>query len=137
DEFQNFVGPDLEFALPEVRQLGLRLILSHQGLWQLLQGDTNLLDPVFQAKSRLIFGIESKDADELGHLLASLTFDPHRIKHEIYTRHQRVAGQRIIELSSWTESHSKARAWNETWGRDWSERQSIARDLETRRETLT
>ena len=30
DEFQKFVGPDLEEAIPDVRQLGLKLILAHQ-----------------------------------------------------------------------------------------------------------
>src|SRR4029077_2436420 len=53
DEFQNFVGPDLEAALPEVRQLGIRLILSHQSFSQLKRGDYDLTEMIWQAQSRL------------------------------------------------------------------------------------
>ena len=48
DEFQNFVGPDIESALPEVRQLALRLILSHQSLSQLKRGDYDLSNMIYQ-----------------------------------------------------------------------------------------
>src|SRR5207253_10358516 len=101
DEFQNFVGPDIESALPEVRQLGLRLILSHQSLSQLERGDYDLTAMIFQAQSRMIFGVQGKDADDLAHELASITFDLMRIKEENYVRRQSLAGHRIIALTSW------------------------------------
>src|SRR5207253_10977182 len=84
DEFQNFVGPDIESALPEVRQLGLRLILSHQSLSQLERGDYDLTAMIFQAQSRMIFGVQGEDADLLGRELGALSFDPMRVKDEIY-----------------------------------------------------
>src|SRR5205807_6234474 len=104
DEFQNFVGPDMESALPEVRQLDIRLILSHQSFSQLERGDYDLTSMIFQAQSRMIFGVQGEDADILAHELASLTFDPGRIKEENYVRRQRLAGHRIVELASWSES---------------------------------
>jgi hypothetical protein len=86
DEFQNFVGPDLVAALPEVRQLGIRLLLSHQSFSQLRRGDYDLTNMIFQAQSRLIFGLQGEDADILAHELASISFDPMRIKDEIRSR---------------------------------------------------
>jgi len=47
DEFQRFVGPDLEPAIPEVRQLGIKLVLSHQSLSQLKRGDIDLTNLIF------------------------------------------------------------------------------------------
>ncbi len=124
DEFQNFVGPDLESALPEVRQLGIRLILSHQGFSQLKRGDTDLRPTIFQCQSRMIFGVQGEDADDLAHELATIRFDPMKIKDELYSRKQRIAGNRIIELSSWSESEAKARQWKKDFGRDWSSNSS-------------
>ena len=83
DEFQNFVGPDIDAALPEVRQLALRLILSHQSFSQLRRGDYDLTSMIFQAQSRMIFGVQGDDADILANEVGSLTFDPRRIKDEI------------------------------------------------------
>ena len=39
---------------------------------------------IFQAQSRMIFGLQGEDADTVARELASLTFDPKRIKEEIY-----------------------------------------------------
>lgn len=103
DEFQNFVGPDIEAALPEVRQLGLRLILSHQSLSQLKRGDHDLTSMIFQAQSRLIFGIQGEDADFLANELASLTYDSRKVKDEFLTRRQLIRGHGIIELESSSE----------------------------------
>ncbi len=98
DEFQNFVGPDIEAALPEVRQLGLRLILSHQGFSQLKRGGYDLTNMIWQAQSRLIFGVQGEDADLLANELASLTFNPRLVKDEFWSRRQRVSGHRIESL---------------------------------------
>jgi hypothetical protein len=116
DEFQNFVGPDIESALPEVRQLGLKLLLSHQSFSQLKRGDYDLTSMIFQAQSRMIFGLQGEDADILAHELASLTFDPYRIKDEIHSRRQLVTGQTILELSSWSEANANSEQWRKDYG---------------------
>lgn len=121
DEFQNFVGPDIESALPEVRQLGLRMILSHQSLSQLKRGDHDLTNMIFQAQSRMIFGVQGEDADLLAHEVASLNFNPRKIKDEFYSRRQLIAGHRIEELCSWSESESAASQWHESYGKNWNE----------------
>lgn len=120
DEFQNFVGPDIEHALPEVRQLGLKLILSHQSFSQLERGDFDLTSMIFQAQSRMMFGLQGEDADILAHELASLTYDPWKIKDEIYTRRQLTKGHRVVELSSWSEAQAKSDQWRRDYGHDWS-----------------
>jgi hypothetical protein len=118
DEFQRFVGPDIEEALPEVRQLQLKLILAHQSLAQLKRGDLDLTTMIFQAQSRLIFGLSGEDATLLGEELASLHFNPMRIKDEIRVRRQKVIGHRVVELSSYSQSDSDSKNWNETYGKN-------------------
>lgn len=127
DEFQNFVGPDIEAALPEVRQLGLRLLLSHQSLSQLTRGDYDLSSMIFQSQSRVIFGVQGEDADVLAHELASITFDPLRIKDELYSRRQLTTGHRVVELQSWSNSQSLAEQWNRSYGSNTGERTSVTR----------
>ncbi len=120
DEFQRFVGPDVESAIPEMRQLGVKLILSHQSFSQLVRGDTDLTSLIFQAQSRMIFGVQGEDADLLAHELASLQFDPRKIKDEWYSQRQRLVGHRIAELGSWSTSQSDADNWSKTYGQNWS-----------------
>jgi hypothetical protein len=114
DEFQNFVGPDIESALPELRNLGLRLILSHQSFSQLQRGDWDLTSIIFQAQSRMMFGVQGEDAELLAHEVASITFDPKKIKDEIYSRRQLNAGHRIEELESWGDSSQHADQWSDS-----------------------
>lgn len=118
DEFQNFVGPDIEQALPEVRQLGLRFILSHQSFSQLERGDHDLTSMIFQAQSRMAFGVQGEDADILAHEFASITYDQRRIKEEIHSRRQLTTGHRIMELSSWSEAESRSDQWQQTYGKN-------------------
>ena len=120
DEFQRFVGPDVESAIPEMRQLGVKLILSHQSFSQLKRGDTDLTSLIFQAQSRMIFGVQGEDADILAHELASIQFDPKKIKDEWYSQRQRQVGHRVAELGSWSTSQSAAENWNKTYGQNWS-----------------
>jgi len=127
DEFQNFVGPDVEEALPEVRQLGVRLILSHQSFAQLQRGDYDLTSMIFQAQSRMIFGVQGEDADLLAHELASLTFEAKRVKEELYSTRQRIKGHKIIHLTSWSDAESQSQQWNETYGRGWSTHEHVSR----------
>ncbi|MBW3597609.1 MAG: type IV secretory system conjugative DNA transfer family protein, partial [Planctomycetes bacterium] len=124
DEFQRFVGPDIEEAIPEVRQLGIRLILSHQSFSQLKQGDTDLTSLIWQPQSRMMFGVQGEDADILAHELATLTFEPEKIKDKMYSRRQLLKEQRIIQLASWSESQSAASNWQTTYGSNWSNQNS-------------
>lgn len=107
DEFQRFAdSPDVEDALPTVRQLGLRLILAHQSFSQLDRGDVDLTQMIWQARSRLMFANSSDDADIIANELAIQTFDPHEIKHQLFSRKQRVTGYRREWLESESVSHS-------------------------------
>lgn len=133
DEFQRFVGPDLESAIPEMRQLGVKLVLSHQSFSQLKRGDTDLTSLIFQAQSRMIFGVQGEDADMLAHELASMQFDPRKIKDEWYSQRQRQVGHQLVELESWSDSSSNAEIWNKTIGRNWSHTdQSVAGVIRSR-----
>jgi hypothetical protein len=108
DEFQNFVGPDLESALPETRQLGLNLVLSHQSFAQLERGDYDLSGMIFAAQSRMIFGVQGEDADILAHEVASLTFDAKRVKEELYSRRQLLTGHRLETLEGGSEAETSS-----------------------------
>lgn len=127
DEFQNFVGPDLESALPEVRQLAIRLILSHQSFSQLKRGDYDLTSLIWQAQTRIAFGVQGEDADILGREFGSLTFDPKRVKDELYATRQRVAGHEKTTLSSWGQSRSDAESWNKVYGQGWTRNEGVSR----------
>jgi hypothetical protein len=48
--------------------------------------------------------------------MAKLTFDPMKVKNEIWHRHQRISGHKIIDLHSSSTSESLAKQWNEMWG---------------------
>ena len=110
DEFQRFVGPDIEDALPTVRQMGLRLILAHQSFSQLEQGDIDLSNMIWQARSRLCFANSARDADIMAEELAKLTFDKMTVKDVRTTRRQRIAGYRTI----WLESEGTTMSDSET-----------------------
>lgn len=125
DEFQRFVGPDIEAAIPEVRQLGMKLLLSHQSFSQLRRGDLDLTNLIFQCQSRMMFGLQGEDADLLAHELASIQYDPYKIKDEVYSRRQRLIGHRIQELSSWSESDGSGSSWMENVGQGWQAGESI------------
>jgi hypothetical protein len=106
DEFQKYVSPDIEDALPTVRQMGLRLILAHQSFSQLDREDLNLEQMVWQARSRLIFASYAKDADLLVDELAKLTFN-NKVKKDVRTsKKQLITGHRIEWLESQSESDS-------------------------------
>jgi hypothetical protein len=110
DEFQNFVGPDLFDALPIVRQVGLRLILAHQSFSQLERGDVDLSGLIWQARSRLMFSNDAEDADLIAHELATITYDPKRLKEEMFTLRQRIAGHRREWVKSVGSTSTTSRA---------------------------
>lgn len=110
DEFQHFVGLDLYEALPLVRQLGLRLVLAHQSLSQLVRGDVDLTGLIWQARSRLMFASDFEDADILANELTTLSYDPYKLKETLYSHRQRTAGFRreFVQGTSSTETTSSA-----------------------------
>ncbi|MFN0196156.1 MAG: FtsK/SpoIIIE domain-containing protein [Planctomycetaceae bacterium] len=110
DEFQHFVGPDLFDALPIVRQVGLRMILAHQSFSQLERGDIDLSGLIWQARSRLMFANDADDADRIAHELATLTYDPFKLKEELFTLRQRIAGHRKEWLKSFGKSSTSSHA---------------------------
>jgi hypothetical protein len=120
DEFQQYVGPDIEEAIPEVRQLGIYFKLSHQAFSQLEKGNTDLTTMIWQLQSRIMLGVQGEDADLLAHEIASLKFDPKKIKDEMFTRRQLLQGHEVIRLASWSESESAAENWQKTYAANWS-----------------
>ncbi|MBI1312134.1 DUF87 domain-containing protein [bacterium] len=104
DEFQRFVGVDIEHALPTVRQMGLRLMLAHQSFSQLERPDVDLTQMIWQARSRLMFAASARDADIVADELAKLTFDPLTIKDQRSTIRQLITGYR----KEWLESESRS-----------------------------
>ena len=119
----------MEFAIPEVRQLGIRLILSHQSRSQLRQGNNDLSSIMWQLQNRLLFAVQSDDADIFAHEFASILYDPKKIKDEMYSRRQLLREQRIIHLASWSESESEALNWQETFGTNWNTNSSKSQNL--------
>jgi hypothetical protein len=116
DEFQNFIGPDFEYAIPEVRQKGVRLVCAHQSDAQLVRGDTDLRGIIPQLQNRLVFGMQGEDADIAAHEQAALTFDPNRVKDDLYSTKQRLVGHKIVELESWSHSVGKSESGSSTSG---------------------
>ncbi len=129
DEFQRFIGPDIEAAIPEVRQLGIKLVLSHQSFSQLKRGDYDLTSMIFQAQSRMMFGVQGEDAEILAHELASFSFDPMRVKDEYFSRRQRVAGHRLIELMSWNDVQAEADNWVKSFSDGWQHADHLVQSL--------
>jgi hypothetical protein len=84
DEFQKFVANEgsaqvLAQMLSEVRKMGLRLCLAHQGWHQL--GNSRLEGALDQAQVKVIFGSGTKTARVVAEEL--FTPDPGKIKHEV------------------------------------------------------
>ncbi|MCI0648014.1 MAG: hypothetical protein L0332_30805 [Chloroflexi bacterium] len=84
DEFQWFVASEgstqvLAQMLSEVRKMGLRLCLAHQG-WQQLDS-TRLEGALDQAQLKVIFGSGARTAQALAEEL--FVPDPRKIKHEV------------------------------------------------------
>jgi hypothetical protein len=82
---------------------------------------------IFQAQSRLIFGVQGEDADLLARELASISYDPMKVKDEIWSRRQRIARQRVIELTSWSDAEAHAQQWKRDYGDNWSSNEGVSR----------
>ena len=114
DEFQNFVGDDLYDALPETRQIGLQLWLSHQSFSQLENSAVDMRGIVWQARNRFMFANDAEDADMLAHELASLTFDPMELKDKIEVFRQKKIGQEIERLRNYSSTNTTSAALDQT-----------------------
>lgn len=84
DEFQRFVANEgsaqvLAEMLSEVRKMGLRLCLAHQGWHQL--GNARLEGALDQAQIKVVFGSGSKTARVVAEEL--FVADPQKVKHEV------------------------------------------------------
>jgi hypothetical protein len=84
DEFQRFVANEgsaqvLAQMLSEVRKMGLRLCLAHQGWHQL--GNARLEGALDQAQIKVVFGSGSKTARVVAEEL--FVADPQKVKHEV------------------------------------------------------
>ncbi len=110
DEFQKYVSVDIEDALPTVRQMGLRLILAHQSFSQLEREDVDLTQMIWQARSRLMFANNAKDADIIADELAKLTFDNKKIKEILTSRKQLIVGYRKEWLNSESNTNTNSTA---------------------------
>jgi len=121
DEFQRFVGPDMLEAIPEVRQKGIRLLLSHQSFSQLEKGSVDMRSLIWQPQSRMMFGVAGEDADLLAAEIASLRYDPKKVKEELFTRRQMLKEQQIQWFASYSESEAEAENWNRTVGKNWNQ----------------
>ena len=127
DEFQRFVGPDLEFSLAESRQLKTSLVMSHQSFSQLVRGEVDLTSLIFQAQTRLMLKVAGLDAEVLAAELAGFTYNPLRVKDEIWRRSQRISGHKIVELQSRSQSENFARQWSETFSTGRSRNDNVVR----------
>ena len=116
DEFQRMVTPDFEFAIPEMRQLGVRLILAHQSFSQLKTPTTDLTSLIWQPQTRLCFGEQGEDAELLAQELASLTYDPKWVKEELYSLRQVQRGHDTVILSAWADAVTNSNNWGRTKG---------------------
>lgn len=130
DEFQKYVGVDIEDALPTVRQMGLRLILAHQSFSQLEREDVDLTQMIWQARSRLVFANSAKDADILADELAKLTFDPLRVKDRRTSLKQLITGYRKewLENASSSETQSDSSSEQESVGENRSSGETTAHE---------
>lgn len=133
DEFQKYVSVDIEDALPTVRQMGLRLILAHQSFSQLEREDVDLTQMIWQARSRLMFANNAKDADIIADELAKLTFDARKIKDALKSKKQLIVGYRKewLENESTSSSRSTAHAEQNMTGYKQSQSESFPPDTYT------
>jgi len=106
DEFQRFIGVDIEKALPTVRQMGLRLLLAHQPFSQLEREDVDLTQMIWNARSRLMFAASARDADLIADELAKLTFDPLTIKDQRSTIRQQMTHGFIVPMLRQIQGHA-------------------------------
>ena len=111
DEFQNFLGPDIYYFLPIIRNMGIKLMLAHQSYSQLEKGDIDLRPMITQARSRLMFANDGEDADLIAEEITNLKWNPDEIKRRYESFKQRIVGHEI----KITHSGSTGSTANDSW----------------------
>ncbi|MCA9078425.1 MAG: TraM recognition domain-containing protein [Planctomycetaceae bacterium] len=137
DEFQRFISPDIEDAIPTCRQMGLRLILAHQSFSQLWRGEIDLRSMVWQAANRLMFANNFEDADIIANELATLTFDPMVVKDQRTTLKQLIVGYRREWLQTEGFARTQADSVIDQRSVGYSRNESESRPVQRPRGTLS
>jgi TraM recognition site of TraD and TraG len=116
DEFQRFVSPTIAENLDEARGFGLHLTLAHQYPSQLIEASPQygqrLYESVMEnARSKVVFSLSLRERNlaPLADWLYSGTFDPHRVKHKLYSRKVMDYTEETREISSRGTSRGTAR----------------------------
>lgn len=132
DEFQRVLGSDIYDFLPIVRNMGIHMVLGHQSFAQLQKGEIDLTPMIGQARSRLIFANDLEDAELIAAELASLTWNPMQIKHQLDTLHQRVVDHRTAILNSGGSTATETGSWThqDSRGRGKAERSIYGRPID-------
>ena len=93
DEFQRFVSPTIAENLDEARGFGLHLTLAHQYPSQLIEANREYGQRIYEsimenARSKISFSLSLRDRNlaPLADWFYSGTFDPFRVKRELYSR---------------------------------------------------
>jgi len=92
DEFQDFVSPTIAENLDEARGFGLHLTLAHQFPSQLIEASRDygqrIYDSIMEnARNKVVFSMASRERNltPLADWLYMGTFDPYKVKHELYS----------------------------------------------------
>jgi hypothetical protein len=117
DEFQRFVTPTIAENLDEARGFGLHLTLAHQYPSQLIEASREygqrLYESVMEnARSKVVFSLslEERNLAPLADWLYSGTYDPSRVKHELYSTKVMDYAEETREISGHTTSRGTARS---------------------------
>jgi hypothetical protein len=120
DEFEKFVTPDMAEILDGGRKFGLHLVLAHQHLQQLKQGDLQVYNSTLtNARTKVVFGgLSEEDLDVVAKELFTGELDPDLVKQEIYqTKFRPVESTRVVRTrsDSYGGSDSSGDSTTNTW----------------------
>jgi type IV secretory system conjugative DNA transfer VirD4/TraG family protein len=117
DEFQRFVSPTIAENLDEARGFGLHLTLAHQYPSQLIEASREygqrLYESVMEnARSKVVFSLSLRERNlaPLADWLYSGTYDPSRVKHELYSTKVMDYSEETREVTAHGTSRGTARS---------------------------
>jgi hypothetical protein len=117
DEFQRFVSPTIAENLDEARGFGLHLTLAHQYPSQLIEASREYGQRLYEsimenARSKVVFSLSLRDRNlaPLADWLYSGTYDPSRVKHELYGTKVLDYSEETREITGRTTSRGTARS---------------------------
>jgi Type IV secretion-system coupling protein DNA-binding domain len=117
DEFQRFVSPTIAENLDEARGFGLHLTLAHQYPSQLIEASRDYGQRLYEsimenARSKVVFSLSLRDRNlsPLADWFYSGTYDPHRVKHELYSRKVMDYTEETREILTYGTSRGSARS---------------------------